>query len=115
MLVFSIVFALFIICLVPILIRWRRQQKELKKQRLTYLSRRSEQVFHALDVISDRYLAKDTKVFMIEYLLFIIKQLENANYTSDFLVKHADIMHWLTDINATKKNASVKNTRLSRK
>ncbi|RNF52918.1 hypothetical protein EBI00_02090 [Marinomonas hwangdonensis] len=108
MLVFSIVFALFIICLVPILIRWRRQQRELKKQRLTYLSRRSEQVFHALDVISDRYLAKDTKVFMIEYLLFIIKQLENANYTSDFLVKHADIMHWLTDINATKKNASVK-------
>lgn len=108
MLVFSIVLTLFIICFVPILIRWRRQQKALKKQRLTYLSRRSEQVFHALDVISDRYLAKDIKVFMIEYLLFIIKQLEKANYTSDFLAKHADIMHWLTEINATEKNSAVK-------
>ena len=111
MLVFSIVLTLFIICLVPILIRWRRQQRELKRQRLTYLARRSEQVFQALDVISDRYLSKDTKVFMIEYLLFIIKQLENANYTSDFLAKHADIMHWLTDItdiNATKKSTTAK-------
>lgn len=106
MLILSIVLVLFLVCLVPIVMRWRKHQRAQKKQRLEYLSRRAEQVFFTLDVISDRYLVKDTKLFMIEYLLFIIKQLEKANYTSEFLAKHADIMHWLTDIHSDNKSSS---------
>jgi hypothetical protein len=89
---------LVLLCSLPSFFKWRKQQKELKEKLLSRLSNRSERLFYSLEMISDRYLARDTKVFIIEYLLSAIAQLVRANHQSKFVSKQADLVRMLTEL-----------------
>ena len=64
-----------------------KKQRELREKQLSSLSNRSDRLLYALETVSDRYLAKETKVFIIEYLLSAIEQLITANFQSSFVTK----------------------------
>jgi hypothetical protein len=89
---------LAVLCLLPAFFRWRRHQRELKKKLLSRLSNRSDRLLYSLEMISDRYMARDTKIFLIEYLLSVITQLVTSNYKSEFVSKQADLLRLLTEL-----------------
>lgn len=90
--------SLVLLCLLPSFLKWRKQQKELKAKLLSRLSNRSERLLYSLEMISDRYLARDSKVFIIEYLISVIAQLVRANHQSNFVSKQADLVRMLTEL-----------------
>lgn len=89
---------LFLCCLLPVFFRWKKQQRVLREKLLSRLSSRSERLLYSLEMISDRYLTKETKVFFLEYLLYVIGQLKKANYQSKFVSKQAFLVHLLTEL-----------------
>ncbi|NVK73568.1 MAG: hypothetical protein HWE24_08820 [Oceanospirillaceae bacterium] len=90
---------LLVVCFsVPSYLRWRRQQKELRDKLFSRLSKRSNRLFSSLGIIPDRYLPRDTKVFLVEYLLSVIEQLMGANYQSDFVSNKDQLTRLLTDL-----------------
>ncbi|PJE55366.1 hypothetical protein TY87_11305 [Marinomonas sp. BSi20584] len=98
MLILVAVIFLAVLCLLPAFFRWRRHQRELKKKLLSRLSNRSDRLLYSLEMISDRYMARDTKIFLIEYLLSVITQLVTSNYKSEFVSKQADLLRLLTEL-----------------
>ncbi|WP_417527293.1 hypothetical protein [Marinomonas shanghaiensis] len=86
----------------PALLRWRKQQRALREKQLSSLSNRSDRLLYALETVSDRYLAKETKVFIIEYLLSAIDQLVKANYQSSFVTKKTYLVRLLTEVKLGK-------------
>ncbi len=89
-------------CSLPALLRWRKQQRALREKQLSSLSNRSDRLLYALETVSDRYLAKETKVFIIEYLLSAIDQLVKANYQSSFVTKKTYLVRLLTEVKLGK-------------
>lgn len=87
-----------VLCFLPVFLKWKKNQRELREKLLSRLSNRSEHLFHSLQIISDRYLARDTKVFLVEYLLSVIAQLAKANYKSKFVSKQVDLVEMLTEL-----------------
>lgn len=87
-----------ILCFLPVFFKWRKNQRELREKLLSRLSNRSDHLFYCLQIISDRYLARDTKAFIIEYLLSVISQLTRAHYQSEFVSKQGDLVRILTDL-----------------
>ncbi|MGO2234268.1 hypothetical protein B6N13_14605 [Marinomonas sp. UCMA 3892] len=98
MLILAVVIFLVALCLLPAFFRWRRQQRELKKKLLSRLSNRSDRLLYSLEMVSDRYMARDTKIFLIEYLLSITTQLVASNYKSEFVSKQAYLLRLLTEL-----------------
>lgn len=94
------------LCLLPIFLKWKKKQRELKEKIFYRLSIRSDHLFHSVEMIPDRYLAKDTKIFILEYLLSVIAQLTRADYTSGFVSKEADIVRILTELKLGHKTAT---------
>lgn len=88
---------LFICCLLPAFLRWKKQQRILKEKLLSRLSKRSERLLYSLEMVSDRYLTAETNVFFFEYLLDVVGQLTNANFQSSFVLKKAYLEHTLSD------------------
>ncbi|RBP83610.1 hypothetical protein EBI01_07705 [Marinomonas rhizomae] len=86
------------LCFFPAFFRWRAKQRELREKLLSRLSNRSDSLFHSLQIISDRYLTRDSKIFILEYLLSVIAQLNRANYQSEFVSKQADLVKILAEL-----------------
>lgn len=101
-LVLVAVTVLVVCCSLPALLRWRKQQRALREKQLSSLSNRSDRLLYALETVSDRYLAKETKVFIIEYLLSAIDQLVKANYQSSFVTKKTYLVRLLTEVKLGK-------------
>lgn len=87
-----------LLCFLPVFLKWKKKQRELREKLLSRLSSRSDHLFHSLQIISDRYLARDTKIFIVEYLLSVITQLTRANCKSQFVSKQADLVKILTEL-----------------
>jgi hypothetical protein len=98
MLVVVTILLLVFLCSLPSFFRWQKRQKELKEKVLSNLSSRSERLLFSLEMVSDRYLTKDTRIFLIEYLLFCIAPLKKVGYQSDIVEKQEDLIRWLTDL-----------------
>jgi hypothetical protein len=101
-LVLVAVTVLVVCCSLPALLRWRKQQRALREKQLSSLSNRSDRLLYALETVSDRYLAKETKVFIIEYLLSAIDQLVKANYQSSFVTKKTYLVRLQTEVKLGK-------------
>ncbi|MCW4629547.1 hypothetical protein [Marinomonas rhodophyticola] len=102
MLVLVAVTLIVVCCSLPALFRWRKQQRELREKQLASLSNRSDRLLYALETLSDRYLAKETKVFILEYLLSAIEQLITANFQSSFVTKKTYLIRLLTEVKLGK-------------
>lgn len=107
MLVLVAVTLIVVCCSLPAFFRWRKKQRELREKQLSSLSNRSDRLLYALETVSDRYLAKETKVFIIEYLLSAIEQLITANFQSSFVTKKTYLIRLLTEVKLGK-NVMVK-------
>ncbi|MCS7485853.1 hypothetical protein UA24_05085 [Marinomonas sp. BSi20414] len=107
MLVLVAVTLFLVCCSLPAFFRWRKQLRELKEKQLSSLSNRSDRLLYALETVSDRYLAKETKLFIIEYLLAAIEQLITANFQSSFVTKKIYLARLLTELKLGK-NVMVK-------
>jgi len=108
MLILVAVTLLVVCCSLPSFFRWRRQQRELREKRLSHLSHRSERLLYSLETVSDRYLAKETKVFVIEYLLSVVEQLVKANYQSNFVAKQVELTQLLSKVKLGQKASIIK-------
>ena len=98
MLILVAVIAFAVLCLIPSFFRSRKKQRELREKLFSRLSTRSDRLLNSLEMISDRYLARDTKIFLVEYLLSVIAQLVRANYQSEFVLKQTDLIRMLTEL-----------------
>ena len=98
MLILVAILIFVVLCSLPAFLRWRKKQSELRDKLLSRISNRSESLFNSLRLISDRYLARDTKLFIVEHLLSVIDQLNKANYSSDFVSKHVDLVGMLAEL-----------------
>jgi hypothetical protein len=87
-----------ILCLLPAFFKWKKKQRELREKLLSRLSHRSNRLLNSLEMISDRYLARDTKIFVVEYLLSVIAQLKGASYQSEIVSKQDDLVRILTEL-----------------
>ncbi len=103
MFVLALVVLLVLCGLLPVFFRWKKQRRALREKLLSRLSSRSERLLYSLEMISDRYLTKETKVFFLEYLLYVIGQLKNANYQSRFVSKQAFLVQILTELKSGRE------------
>jgi hypothetical protein len=103
MFVLALVVLLVLCGLLPVFFRWKKQRRVLRERLLSRLSSRSERLLYSLEMISDRYLTKETKVFFLEYLLYVIGQLKNANYQSRFVSKQAFLVQILTELKSGRE------------
>jgi len=88
-------------------VRWKQKQDELRKRLLERLSSRGEKMLHAFSMLSDRYFLKETKLFLIEYLLSVIQQLKRAGINTEFTYEQYNLTKLYSEI-ASGKNVSEK-------
>ncbi|MDE8603643.1 hypothetical protein M3I01_012140 [Marinomonas sp. RSW2] len=106
MFVLALVVLLVLCCLLPAFFRWKKHRKALRERLLSRLSSRSERLLYSLEMISDRYLTKETNVFFLEYLLYVIGQLKNANYQSKFVSKQGFLVDCLTELKSGRQQVT---------
>jgi hypothetical protein len=106
MFVLALVVLLVLCCLLPVFFRWKKQRRALRERLLSRLSSRSERLLYSLEMISDRYLTKETKAFFLEYLLYVIGQLKNANYQSKFVSKQVFLVDCLTELKSGRQQVT---------
>ncbi|WP_421854798.1 hypothetical protein [Marinomonas sp.] len=105
-LILAAIFLLVVCFSVPSFFRWRKHRRELREKLFSRLSNRSDRLFYSLEMVSDRYLTRDTKIFVIEHLLSVIEQLVRANYRSEFVSKQTDLTRLLNELKSGQRVVS---------
>lgn len=83
---------------VPPFFKWQREQKERKEKLFLRLSKRGDNLLNALEKVSDRYLTRDTKTFILEHLISVITELMKANYESSFVSRKEELVRTTTEL-----------------
>ncbi|MCB5160826.1 hypothetical protein [Marinomonas algarum] len=94
---FTIVGVILCVSVLPFL-RWRAKQKALKEKILARLSSRSEHLLYSIEMVSDRYLIKETKIFIFEHLVSVLSGLVRAGHQSEFVTKKEELVRMATEL-----------------
>ncbi|TYL47370.1 hypothetical protein FXV75_05055 [Marinomonas sp. IMCC 4694] len=78
----------------------------MRERLLSRLSKRSDHMLYSLKKVSDRYLTRDTKIFIIEYLLNVIAECVRANFRTPFIEKKEELLIHLSELKLGRNIAS---------
>ncbi|MBR7888315.1 hypothetical protein J9B83_05100 [Marinomonas sp. A79] len=98
--VFGVIVFIVGVSVLPFL-KWRREQKERREKLFSRLSKRGDNILNALDKVSDRYLTRDTKIFILDHLISVISvisELIKANYESSFVLRKEELVRMATEL-----------------
>ncbi|AEF54006.1 hypothetical protein Mar181_0957 [Marinomonas posidonica IVIA-Po-181] len=100
--VFTVILIMITVSGFIFFVRWKQKQDELRKRQLGRLSSRGEKMLRTFSMLSDRYFLKETKLFLIEYLLSVIQQLKQAGINTEFIHEQYNLTKLYTEITSGK-------------
>lgn len=90
------------LCSVVLFVQWKHKQNELKRRILERLSNRGEKLLHAFSMLTERYFLRETKLFLIEYLLSVIQRLKQAGMHTEFTYQQYNLTRLYAEISSSK-------------